>query len=107
MSFRKDTFIKVVHRKDIDVVEFIIEEQGNQIAIPFNLSLFNLGEKNMIDNKELVLNNVNRANVIGRGCTVLKNFLKTTMFKKLLDAGEIDQSEYEMRMGKLLEKVNQ
>ena len=99
-SFRKDTFVEIVHRKDIDIVEFKIRDKDGEKVIPFNLSLF---EKS--DNKSMVLNNINRANIIGRADAVLKNFLKTTMFKKLLDSGEIDQSEYEMRMGDLLNKI--
>ncbi len=109
-SFRKDTYVKVNHRKDINVVEFSLEEGDNKMVIPFNLSLFNNStsvekDTNSIDNKNMVLNNINRANTIGRACTVLKNFLKQTMFKKLLESGEIDESEYKMRMGELLKKI--
>lgn len=102
-AFRKDTVIQIVHKKELDTINMIIIDSGNTIIIPFNLTLFN--KENNPNNVKLVLNNINRANVIGRAGLTIKNFLKKTMFKKLLDNKEITQEEYEQRMGDLINKI--
>lgn len=99
-SFRKDMHVEVIHKVSIDTVEFKLKEGKNEICIPFNLTLFK-GANNL----NSALNTINRVNIIGRANKILKNFLKETLFKKLLDSGEIDENEYKMRMGKLLNNI--